>query len=107
MRESHVHDAGRQLVGHLTLCVTRDAEGEHVDFYSETADPVGLTVSFIEFVCRVVPSHPNLLIHVARACQSREHVREVLAQLSDEARNTLGGLLQDANSTPESEDAQD
>lgn len=96
MPDAHPRRRGRQVVGDLTVHVTRNADGEvgwDIVPY-DTTDPVGLTVAFIELVCAIVPKQPNLLFHVAGACQSREHIREILKQLSDEARATLGDYLE-------------
>lgn len=96
------NDSRVQVVGHLTICMKRDSEGAVTfDFFPDTSDPVGMTVAFIELVCAFVPKHPHLLVHVAHTCSSREHLREVIAQLSSEARIRLGEYLEDANRSPD------
>jgi hypothetical protein len=99
--------SSQQVIGDLTISMARDAKGDLTwDFCPDTIDPVGLTAAFIELVCGVVPKQPDLLLHVAHTCQSREHMREVLSQLSDEARATLGGMLEPFDPRPRSEDEQ-
>ena len=95
MAKHHVNGKGWQHVGDISICVKRDGEGEVTwDFFPETKDPVGLTVAFIELFCRVFPQQPNLLLHVTNACSSKEHMDEVLSQLSDDARLFLAHLIE-------------
>jgi hypothetical protein len=90
----HAHKADISLVGHVTVCIGRDAGGGHTwNFYADTTDPVGLTVAFAELVFSVLPQSPDSLLHLAGACGNREHVGEVLKQMPEEYLDTLRAYI--------------
>lgn len=100
----HVHADGRTHVGDLTICIGRDDDGAHTyDFIADTTDPIGLTVAFAELVCDFVPQRPDLLLHVAYGCATREHLREIVTRLPARAQDMLRAHLESFKPEAESE----